>query len=180
MQSKILVKVGLQVNAKLELEIQVKTFSYFNSYSYLLGIPMNGFRKSNQKFSKHRINSCWKSNPKLNKHQCSSQKSTLKIHPGDKSCNPLSVCIKQLDATFSDCLCSHALIGILFSQTIIENFLLNLCIICIFSTTAYICFQQAYSIRSTFESFSSLFDSSMLTEQRVCSFLSNHRLWVGI
>ena len=126
------------------------------------------------------INGCQKSNPKFNKHQFSSWKSTLKTHPGDKSCSPLRVCIEQLDAMFSDCLGSRAPFGILFSRTIIEDFLRNLCILRIFSTMAYICFQRAYHIRSTFASCSALFGSSMLTESRVCSFLSTHRLWVGM
>ena len=46
----------------------------------------------------------------------SSWRSTLKAHPDDKSCSPSSVCIKQLDATFSDCLCSLGYIGILISR----------------------------------------------------------------
>ena len=37
-QSKILVKVDLQVSAKLESEVQVKTISQFHSYSHLSGI----------------------------------------------------------------------------------------------------------------------------------------------
>ena len=87
-----------------------------------------------QKISKNRIHGCRNSNPKIykhrilrlttNKHRFSSRKSTLKTHHSDKSCIPLRVCIKQRDATFSDCLCSRAPIGILFSH--------------IFFTTAYI------------------------------------------
>ena len=105
-----------------------------------------------QKISKNRIHGCRNSNPKIykhrilrlttNKHRFSSRKSTLKTHHSDKSCIPLRVCIKQRDATFSDCcLCSCAPIGILFSQTIIEDFLRHLCILH--------CFRQAYSIQST-------------------------------
>ena len=109
---------------------------------------IHGCRKSNPKIYKHRIHGCRKSNHKLyklrilhlktNKHQFSSWKSTLKTHPSDKSCNLLRVCIKQRDATFSDCLCSRAPIRILFSQTIIEDFLHHFCIFRIFFTTAYI------------------------------------------
>ena len=127
-----------------------------NGFQKIYKHQIHGCWKSNPKIYKHRIHGRWKSNHKLYKHQIlrrktnqhhfSCQMSTLKTNPGDKSFNPLSVCIKQLDATFSDCLCSCAPIGILFSGTIIEDFLRHLCILRIFSTTAYICFWRTYSI----------------------------------
>ena len=91
---------------------------------------------------KHRI-----SPRTTNSHQFSIWKSTLKIHPSNKSYIPLRVCIKQRDATFSDCcLCSCAQIRILFSQTIIEVFLRHLCFNRFFSATTYLCFWRAYNI----------------------------------
>ena len=157
----------------------------------------NDCQKSNHTFYKHKI-LCQKRNTAIYKHLISSQKSTLKTYPGNKSCSPLSVCIKQLDATFSNCLCSRAPIGILILWTIIEGFLRQHFIICIFSIMVYICFQQVYCIQTTVVLCSALFGSCTLTEQRVSSFLnwiqshliqeqylhfsllSNQRLLVGI